>query len=156
MSDEIIENKEKYLSFEVKENDYAIQIKYVDDIIGFQEITEVPDMPDYFRGIINLRGQIIPIIDVRGRFQIETIEYHARTCIIVVSLNETTVGLVVDEVHEVLDISENEIQPTSSKENKSFINALAKVNGEVKLLIELEKMLDKETNYALDLEEILT
>lgn len=153
--DEEFVEKEKYLSFEVQKNDYALPIKYVDDIIGFQEITEVPDVESYIKGIINLRGQIIPILDMRERFQIKVVDYHARTCIIVVSLEENHVGLIVDEVHEVLDISEAEIQNITRKEKGSFINGVANVDEKVKLLVELESILDQTNHSKLEIDDLV-
>ena len=155
LDEETLVEKEKYLSFEVDKNDYALPIKYVDDIIGFQEITEIPDVASYIKGIINLRGQIIPIIDMRERFKIDVIDYHARTCIIVVSSGENHVGLIVDEVHEVLDISSNEIQSISTKEKDNFINGIANVNEQVKLLVELDSVLDQSNTSKLEINELV-
>jgi purine-binding chemotaxis protein CheW len=136
--------KNKYLTFEIGKNVYAINIQFVRDIIGFQDITAVPEIPEYLKGIINLRGQIIPVMDVRERFGIDQIEYHARTCIIVTENKKRTVGLIVDEVHEVQDILENQIDPIIEKQDEiSYISGLGKVGDEVKIVIDLDKLLDK-------------
>ena len=103
--------KDKYLTFHLAKEDYAVEIRHVTEIIGIQRITEVPDMPDFVRGVINLRGKIIPVIDVRTRFKIEAKEYDDRTCIIVVNINDMSVGLVVDEVSEVASIPEEQVEP---------------------------------------------
>ena len=84
--------KDKYLTFHLAGEDYGIEIRYVIEIIGIQKITEVPDMPAFIRGVINLRGKVIPVMDVRARFNIEDRAYDDRTCIIVVNLDETEVG----------------------------------------------------------------
>ena len=89
----------KFLTFHLGNEDYGIEIRYVTEIIGIQKITEVPDMPSFIIGVINLRGKVIPVMDVRSRFRLPTKEFDDRTCIIVVNLNETPVGLVVDAVN---------------------------------------------------------
>jgi len=137
--------KEKFLTFKIMELDYGIRIKFVRDIIGFQEITKVPDMPEYMKGIINLRGEIIPVIDIRQRFGLDIISYHERTCIIVISFQNNIVGLIVDEVNEVLDILKEQIQMAqdNSSEGQRFVWGLGKFDEGVKLLVNLEQLLDK-------------
>ena len=109
---EIVEDqdaqKDKYLTFQISSEEYAIAITYVTEIIGMLNITEVPQTPSYIKGVINLRGKVIPVMDVRLRFNMAARDYDERTCVVVVNLYESTVGLVVDTVSEVLDIpSEN-------------------------------------------------
>lgn len=102
--------KGKFLTFFVGREEYAIEIKYVTEIIGgIQTITEVPEVPDYIRGIINLRGKIIPVMDVNMRFKKEPKPYGDRTCITVIDIDELSVGLIVDDVAEVLSIPEENI-----------------------------------------------
>ena len=101
--------KDKYLIFYVAEEAFAIEIRYVMEIIGLQPMTSVPELPDYIRGIINLRGTIVPIMDVRLRFKKPFLEYTDRTCVIIVEMNEISMGLVVDRVAEVMTIPEDEI-----------------------------------------------
>ncbi len=96
--------KGKYLTFTLGNEIYGIGISHVIEIIGIQKITEVPDMPDYVRGVINLRGQVIPILDVRTRFMMPFRDYDERTCVVVVQVSERFIGLVVDTVNEVADI----------------------------------------------------
>ena len=103
--------KGKFLTFSLGREDYGLEISYVIEIIGLQEITEVPGLPDYVRGIINLRGKIIPVMDVRLRFKKEAREYDDRTCTVVVDIKGVLVGLIVDRVAEVLVIDEAEIVP---------------------------------------------
>lgn len=103
--------QDRYLTFSLGNQIFGIEIRYVTEIIGIQPITEVPEMPDYVKGIINLRGKIIPVIDVRLKFRKEPAEYNDRTCIIVIDIHEISIGLIVDNVAEVLTITEENIVP---------------------------------------------
>ncbi|MBI5816724.1 MAG: purine-binding chemotaxis protein CheW [Nitrospinae bacterium] len=136
--------KDKYLTFRISGEGYGLEIRHVIEIIGIQKITEVPDMPAYVKGMINLRGTVIPIIDVRARFGLDPKEYDNRTCIVVVTLNETVVGLIVDEVSEVVNILENNMEPppkVSRGPNSRFIQGLGKVEESVRLILEVKKLL---------------
>lgn len=136
--------KDKYLTFHLAGEDYGIEIRYVIEIIGIQSITEVPDMPAFIRGVINLRGKVIPVMDVRARFNLEDREYDDRTCIIVVNIDNTEVGLVVDEVSEVADIPEVNVEPppkTSKDNGNSYIQGMGKINKDVKILLNVHKLL---------------
>jgi len=113
--------KGKYLTFSIETENYGLEIKYVIDIIGIQSITEIPDQPYYVKGVINLRGKIIPTMDIRMRFNKEHREYDDRTCIIVVEINELSVGIIVDRVLEVIEI-ENENISLPPKFNGDFQN----------------------------------
>ena len=86
----------KYLTFQLNEEEYGIEIGYVTEIIGLQNINVVPDMPHYIRGVINLRGKVIPVMDVRLRFGAPERQYDERTCIIVINVKEQSIGLIVD------------------------------------------------------------
>lgn len=103
--------KGKFLTFLLGKEVYAIEIKFVIEIIGIQPITELPESPAYVKGIINLRGKIIPVMDVRLRFKKKPVEYNDRTCIIVVEVQDISVGLIVDNVSEVLSITDEDIVP---------------------------------------------
>ncbi len=134
----------KFLTFTIGREEYGIEIRHVTEIIGIQNITDLPDMPDYVKGVINLRGKVIPVLDVRLRFALEEREYDERTCIIVVNISETAVGLIVDSVSEVIDISESDIAdpPSVNKGAGSrFIKGLGKVDNEVKILLEIQRFL---------------
>ncbi|MCK4502120.1 MAG: purine-binding chemotaxis protein CheW [Desulfuromonadales bacterium] len=136
--------KDKYLTFHLAGEDYGIEIQYVIEIIGIQNITDVPDMPDFIRGVINLRGKVIPIMDVRARFGLEARAYDERTCIIVVNIDTTEVGLVVDEVSEVADIPEADVEPapkTSKNNDDNYIQGMGKINNDVKILLNINKLL---------------
>ena len=134
----------KFLTFALGKEEYGIEIKYVTEIVGIQAITEVPELPEYVKGIINLRGKIIPVIDVRLRFKKEEKEYNDRTCTIVVDINDVSVGLIVDTVAEVMSIAEQDIvdppQISSGGHNK-YIKGIGKVGNNVKLLLDCDKLL---------------
>lgn len=144
--------KDKYLTFHLAGEDYGIEIRHVTEIIGIQRITEVPDMPEFVKGVINLRGKVIPVMDVRIRFKLPFREYDERTCIVVVDINNTTIGLVVDQVREVADIPEDQVEapPKSGKKTSSrFIQGLGKKDDEVKIILNVDQLL-----YDEELEKI--
>lgn len=138
--------KDRYLTFLLGNECYGIEIKYVTEIIGIQAITQIPELPGYVKGIINLRGKIIPVIDVRIRFRKEPKEYNDRTCVIVVDIKELSIGLIVDSVAEVLTIPEQDIvdppQMNKGMGNK-YINKIGKAGNAVKLLLDCEKLLSE-------------
>jgi len=139
--------KDKYLTFHLAGEDYGIEIAFVTEIIGIQKITEVPDMPKYIKGVINLRGKVIPVMDVRLRFQMEKREYDERTCIVVVDINNNAVGLVVDQVSEVADIPESQVEPppsTGKGKTSRYLKGMGKMDDEVKILLNVEKLLYEE------------
>ncbi len=144
--------KDKYLTFHLAGEYYGIEIAFVTEIIGIQRITEVPDMPEFIKGVINLRGKVIPVMDVRLRFKMEKREYDERTCIVVVDINETAVGLVVDQVSEVADIPESQVEPppsTGRGKTSRYLKGMGKMDDEVKILLNVEKLL-----YEEELEQI--
>lgn len=145
--------KGKFLTFLLGNEFYGIEIMYVTEIIGIQAITEVPELPDYIRGIINLRGKIIPVMDVRLRFKKEPKEYNDRTCIIVVDIQDTSIGLIVDSVSEVLSIQDGDIVPppdlSMSKGANRYIKGIGKVGNDVKLILDCNKLLNDEDAEAL-------
>ena len=134
------------LTFSLGSESYGIEIRYVTEIIGIQPITEIPELPDYIRGIINLRGKIIPVMDVRLRFKKEPKEYNDRTCVIVVDIRDVSVGLIVDSVSEVLTIAEQDIvEPPQINRGSSnrYIKNIGKVGNDVKLLLDCDKLLSE-------------
>lgn len=136
--------KDKFLTFRIGEEGYGLDIRHITEIIGIQKITPVPDMPDYVVGVINLRGTVIPIMNVRRRFGLPLKEYDPRTCIIVVNLEETSLGLIVDEVSEVLTITEDCLEPpprVSRGPNSRFIQGLGKVGNEARMILDTRKIL---------------
>ncbi|AFS77913.1 chemotaxis protein CheW [Gottschalkia acidurici 9a] len=139
--------KDRYLIFSLGKEDYGIEIKYVIEIVGIHPITVIPDTPDYIKGVINLRGKIIPVIDVRNRFLKEAIDYHDRTCIIVVNMEDVSVGLIVDKVVEVLNIPEYNISepPKVSKQSyQRYIKGIGKVGDKIRLILDLENLLNND------------
>lgn len=133
-----------YLAFTIGNVSYALEVGIVTEIIGLQHITPVPNVPKFVKGVINLRGKVIPVMDVRLRFHLEEKEYHDRTCIIVVEIDGAAVGLVVDAVSEVFDLPPANIEPAPSLgqtiEGKC-ISGLGKVGSEVKLILDAKKLL---------------
>ena len=144
--------KDRYFTFQIGDEEYGIGIMYVIEVIGMQKITEVPDMPDFVKGVINLRGQVIPVMDVRTRFKMDSREYDDRTCIVVVNIKDTAIGLVVDMVSDVLDIPESQIDPPPKIKRtpgSRYIHGLGKVDDAVKILLDVQKLL-----YEDELEQI--
>lgn len=136
--------KGRYLTFALGNENYGIEIKYVTEIIGMQTITKVPELPEYIKGIVNLRGKIIPVMDVRLRFKKEEKDYNDRTCVIVVDINELSIGLIVDSVSEVLTIPEQDIvdPPQMNKNfNNRYIKKIGKIGTDVKLLLDCDRIL---------------
>lgn len=136
--------KDKYLTFKISKEEYGIEIKFVIEIVGMQKITQVPDVDKYLKGVINLRGKIIPVIDVRLRFNLPEKEYGDRTCIVVVDMDNLIVGLIVDEVTEVIMIPEEQVElppKTNKGSNSKYIQGIGKVGNNVKLLLNVEKLL---------------
>ena len=122
--------KDMYLTFRLGSEDYGLEIRYVTEIVGIQKITEVPDMPDFVKGVVNLRGQVIPVIDVRLRFHMQARDYDERTCVIVVNIDTVQVGLVVDTVNEVRSIPEDCICPApkvATAASSRYIRGMGKV-----------------------------
>ncbi len=139
--------KDRYLTFSLGKESYGIEVRYVTEIIGIQAITEIPELPDYVKGIINLRGKIIPVMDVRLRFRKEPREYNDRTCTIVVDIRNVSIGLIVDSVSEVLKIPEQDVvePPQMNKGfHNRYIKMIGKVGNEVKLLLDCEKLLTED------------
>jgi purine-binding chemotaxis protein CheW len=108
---EVDDIENMYLTFEVQNEEYAVNIGYVIEIVGMQRISEVPDVPKFIKGVINLRGKVIPVMDMRMRFGLPWREYGDRTTIIVLEMDDTPTGLVVDRVTDVLSISPDNITP---------------------------------------------
>ncbi|MCR5176060.1 MAG: chemotaxis protein CheW [Anaerovibrio sp.] len=144
--------KDKYLTFSLGEEIYGIDIRVVIEIIGIQKITVVPEVPEYIRGIINLRGKIIPVVDMRLRFKREFREYTDRTCVVVIEVNEVLIGLIVDGVAEVLDITEKNVVPPpelKASQNK-YIRGIGKTEGGVVLLLDWMKLFTEDDRELFD------
>lgn len=141
----------RYLTFTVGQETFGIGIRVVKEIIGIQPINTLPEVPQYIRGIINLRGRIIPVIDMRLKLGKNEADYTDRTCIVVVETQDVIAGLIVDQVAEVLSIDEGSIIPPPEMGmgiNSRFLNGIGKVDGQVKLLLDCEKLLGNEDNES--------
>ncbi|CAM2008249.1 chemotaxis protein CheW [Acanthopleuribacter pedis] len=141
----------KFLTFILGEEDYGLAIRFVTEIIGIQKITPVPDLPDYVKGVINLRGKVIPVMDVRLRFGMKQRDYDERTCIIVINAKDTTVGLIVDTVSEVLEIPDayiEESQHFRKGRGNQFMRGMGKVGENVKILLDAEALLFRNAAHA--------
>lgn len=139
--------KDKYLTFHVGGEEYGIEIRHVTEIVGRQSITSVPDMPNFIKGVINLRGRVIPVMDVRLRFDLDGREYDDRTCVVIVDLRGTPVGLVVDTVRDVILIHEDAVSPPPKIQKGKggrFIQGIGRVGDEVKILLDVNKLLHDE------------
>lgn len=138
----------KYLTFSLAKEEYGIGILKIKEIIGMVPITTVPRTPDFVKGVINLRGKVIPVIDLRLRFGMASIDYTERTCIIVVEIEGTAgtvqIGIVVDAVSEVLNVNGEDIEETptfGAKLNTDYILGMAKMDGGVKILLDIDRVL---------------
>lgn len=154
---EVAIQQDKYVTFKSGNEYFALKIEYVNEIIVFQEITEIPESEDFIKGLINLRGKIIPVIDVRVRFKQEPMEYNDRTCIIVINVKDMVVGLIVEKVAEVVEISQEDILPPPSatigheeKTQNKYVYGIGKVGEEVKLLLDPDKLLKDEEIVMLE------
>jgi len=136
--------KDMYLTFRLGEEDYGIEIRHVTEIVGIQRITEVPDMPHFIKGVVNLRGQVIPVMDVRLRFGMSAREYDERTCVVVVRLRDSLIGLVVDTVNEVRTIPGEDVSPPpkiASSDSARYIHGMGKVGDQVNILLDANRLL---------------
>ncbi|RKX88032.1 MAG: chemotaxis protein CheW [Spirochaetes bacterium] len=144
----------KYLLFHLGKEEYGIDIAQVTAIEELPNITVIPDMPEYIKGVINLRGKVIPAVDLRLRFGLKEREYDNRTCIIIVKVKDNTIGFIVDTVSEVHDIQKSNIGAPPSFKNASrhnqYIQGLAKQGEEVKILLDVEKLISGEDQNILN------
>ncbi len=137
----------KYLTFVSGNEEYGIEILRVREIIGVMDITTVPQTPDYMKGVINLRGKVIPVIDLRLKFSMPEEKYTQETCVIVVEVNNTHIGIIVDSVSEVVDISTSEIEetpPFGQGIDTSFMMGMGKVKEKIIILLNIEMVLSSE------------
>ncbi len=152
---EVDENKKKYMTFKSGNEYYALEIKYVNEIIQILDITMVPETEEYIKGLINLRGKIVPVIDVRLRFGQESFEYNDRTCIIVIQVKDMMVGLIVEKIADVVEIRDCDILPPpkisrSDQGNRKYIYGIGKVGDSVKLLLNPERLLSDQDMAAIE------
>jgi purine-binding chemotaxis protein CheW len=141
----------KFLSFAIGHEVYGLEILDVREIIGMMEITAVPKMPKYVKGIVNLRGKVIPVIDLRLKFGLEELKYSEETCIIVLNVRGTLMGIIVDRVCEVLNISQENIEPSpdfGSCVDVDFILGIGKSGGKVSMLLDIQSILTEDIVIA--------
>ncbi len=139
----ISDEENKYLTFKLADEEYGVEILKVRELIGIMNITSVPRMPIYMKGVINLRGKVIPVVDLRLKFCLNEIEHTEQTCIIVVDVGKE-IGIIVDTVSEVLDIQGENVEPPPSmggSVDTSFILGMGKVGDAVKILLDIDKVL---------------
>lgn len=149
-ADTALSDKEgKYLTFALGPEEYGLEILKVREIIGYMAITAVPQTPDHVKGVINLRGQVIPVVDIRALFGMESKEITEETCIIVVETTQSrrtfSTGVIVDHVSEVLDIAAEDIEDApqlGDALDTDFILGMGKVNNSVKILLNIDKVLN--------------
>jgi len=144
---EISDIEGKFLTFVLGEEIYGIEILKAREIIGLMDITTVPQTPDYMKGVINLRGKVIPVIDLRKKFSMQEGVHTQETCVIVVEVNGSSIGLIVDSVSEVSDITGEEIENAPSFGqgiDTSFIMGLGKVKDKIIILLDIDAVLSTE------------
>ncbi len=145
VADDDIAQENKYLLFKLGNEEYGVDISSVQSIEEMQKIVSVPDMDAFVRGVINLRGKVIPVIDLRIKFHMPEREYDDRTCMIITSMEEKAVGFIVDTVSEVKEIPESRIDPApdfrADKQVKRYIAGLGRIEDEVKILVDVESII---------------
>ena len=159
LSDEITalhDRAGKYLTFVLDKEEYGIEILKVREIIGIIDVTPVPQVPHYIKGVINLRGKVIPVADLRLKFGMEEKEYTEETCIIVLDVRGKLMGALVDTVSEVLDIDGEQIEPTpdfGARLDTDYILGMGKIGDKVKILLDIDKVLSENDMGDIDLSE---
>ncbi len=142
--------KSMYMTFKSGNEYFGLKIQYVSEIIPYQAITAIPETAEYIKGLINLRGKIIPVMDISLRFKQEPFEYNDRTCIIVINVQSTVVGLIIEKIAEVVEIQEENILPppsivrASDRVQNKYVYGIGKVGDSVKLLLDPDKLLNDE------------
>ena len=156
-NDEIIDNKidDLCMVFIIDNQKYALSSKYITEIIEMLPITKVPFIPEYIKGIINLRSNIIPVMDARMRFGISPKEYDERTCIIIIENNDEKIGLIVDAVNEVIHIPDGQsmkMDSNDSDDKPNFIKGVSEINNEVQLILDCDSLVKiiEDIDYALN------
>jgi purine-binding chemotaxis protein CheW len=140
--------EEQFLTFKLCGQEYGISAIKVQEIKGWEKVTPIPNSPTYIRGVLNLRGLIVPVIDLRLRFNLEEIGYTAVTAIVVVNISERLAGLVVDSVSDVIEVSEEQCCAAPDFEghkDREFISGLAQIDGKLLILLDIDRMVNPET-----------
>lgn len=134
----------KHLAFELKGEVYAVPVAPIEDVIAVRDFTNIPQTVDYVQGVINLRGKVIPIIDLRGKFGMEMREYDDKTCIIVVEIEDILTGFVVDRIRQVVELTESDLSPApsmSSRVKTQYITGMSRQDDEAIILLDVEKVM---------------
>ena len=142
---ELVTEGNQYLTFLLQEEQFGLDILCVQEIKGYSRVTQIPNMPDYIKGAMNLRGSVVPIIDLRRKFQMPVVDYNKFTVVIVVNMGTKIIGLVVDAVSDVLNVDESNIDaPPDFGDgfDTSFIKGMAKVGDNLITLLNIERLLD--------------
>ncbi|WP_434937670.1 chemotaxis protein CheW [Shewanella sp. HL-SH8] len=146
--DNNIEDDWQYLTFNLKEAMYAIGILHIKEILEYSNVTPVPMMPNFIKGVINLRGSVVPVVDLAARFGAEQSNIVKRTCIVIIEvLNEDVmqvIGVMVDAVSEVIEISNKDIEPApafGAQIRADFIHGMGKINGKFVIILQVDKVL---------------
>ena len=147
----------KYLTFQLANEEFGIRVLKVREIMGIQEITAVPQTPAHIKGVINLRGKVVPVVDLRLKFGVAAADYTQRTCIIVTQVqgesSPVMMGIVVDSVSEVLNLTGTEIEDTpdfGEEISGSYLLGMAKVKGKVKILLDIDRVLSTQDLHNLN------
>ena len=146
-NEEILDSKidDLYMVFVINNQKYALSSKYITEMIEILPITKVPFLPEYMKGIINLRSTIIPVMDARMRFGMDPIEYSERTCIIIIENEANKIGLIVDAVNEVLTIPPKQIMESTKEKNdlkESFVNGISQINNDIQLILDCDSLVN--------------
>jgi purine-binding chemotaxis protein CheW len=152
----IVKDLKQFVTFVIANESYGVPVLKVQEIIGMTEIVHVPNCPDFMKGVINLRGSVVPVIDMRMRFNMEERQYDMFTVIIIVEVKDMLVGMIVDTVSDVLDIPTSEIQKTPSfavKIDTDFIEGIGQINDHLVIILNIENILSAEEAVALERSE---
>jgi purine-binding chemotaxis protein CheW len=142
----------QYVTFLLGDEEYALEILAVQEIIGFTRITHVPHMPDFIKGVINLRGTVVPVVDLRLKFGLGHADYNSHTCVIVVNMGERTMGMIVDVVSEVVNLPEGSVEPAppfGANIHADFIKGMGKAGDRLLIILDIEKVLSNEELAAI-------
>ncbi len=153
--DSAVEEKQ-FVTFLIGEESYGVEVLKVQEIIGMTDITHVPNTATFMKGVINLRGSVVPVVDMRKRFKIEEREYDSSTVIIIVEVMKRLIGMVVDSVSDVLNIEVSKIQSTpnfTAKINADFVKGIGQVNDDLIIVLDVDKILSEEEIESIDKEK---
>mgnify|MGYP001578499265 CR=1 FL=1 len=142
----------QYVTFLLGEEEYGLEILAVQEIIGFTHITHVPHLPDFIKGVINLRGTVVPVIDLRLKFGLGQVDYNNHTCVVVVKMEDRVMGMVVDVVSEVVSFPDGSIEPAppfGSNIKADFIKAMGKAGDRLVIILDIDKVLSSDEMAAI-------